>query len=75
VPLATFWTPTIARKSVDFPLPLGPSKPVTEPACTSQLRPGRTTASPRTTRRSATVIAAAALTSRDRKRVAGTEPA
>ena len=38
-PPATICTPTIARISVDLPLPLGPSSPVTEPAATSQLSP------------------------------------
>src|SRR5262245_48166597 len=64
LPLTTFWTPTIARNNVDLPLPLGPSRPVTEPASTSQLRYGKTTASPRTTRRSTTLIADA-LTGHD----------
>ena len=31
-PAATIWTPTIDRISVDLPLPLGPSRPVTTPA-------------------------------------------
>ena len=32
VPDATTWVPTIARMSVDLPLPLGPRSPVTVPA-------------------------------------------
>ena len=35
VAAATICTPTIARMSVDLPLPLGPSSPVTRPASTS----------------------------------------
>jgi hypothetical protein len=43
-------TPTIARSSVDLPLPLGPSRPVTRPGSTHAERPGRTTVPPRRTR-------------------------
>src|SRR5215217_6677582 len=60
LPPATICTPTIARMSVDLPLPLGPSSPVTRPAAISAESPGSTTRSPRTTRRSLTSIAATA---------------
>ena len=46
--------------SVDLPLPLGPSSPVTRPASMSAESPGSTTRSPRTTRRSRISIAATA---------------
>src|SRR5215470_9029883 len=62
-PPATRWTPTIERISVDLPLPLGPSSPVTEPCATSQLRPGSTVVPPRTTRRSCTRIAGPVIAS------------
>src|SRR5580765_653799 len=60
LPLATICTPTIARISVDLPLPLGPSSPVTRPDAMSAESPGSTTRSPRTTRRSRISIAATA---------------
>ena len=56
-PLATSWTPTIARISVVLPEPLGPSRPVTEPAETVSESPGSTCVPPRLTRRSETTIA------------------
>ena len=46
--------------SVDFPLPLGPSSPVTHPASISAESAGSTTRPPRTTRRSRISIAATA---------------
>src|SRR5436190_1252176 len=49
-PSAIRCTPTMARISVVLPLPLGPSRPVTDPRSISQLRAGRTTLPPRTTR-------------------------
>src|ERR1043165_6006256 len=60
VPDETSCTPTIARRSVVFPDPLGPSKPVTVPQATSTLRSGRTTVSPRITRKSRTTTAVSA---------------
>src|SRR4051794_8536884 len=54
------WTPTIARISVVFPQPLGPSRPVTERDATRTLRHGSTTRPPRETRRPSISIAARA---------------
>src|SRR5262245_2580235 len=45
------WTPTIDRISVDLPLPLGPSNPVTTPARTVADRSSNAGRPPRTTRR------------------------
>src|SRR5512145_370846 len=51
VPVSTIWVPTIERRSVLFPLPLGPSRPVTEPGATSKSIACSTSRPPRTTRR------------------------
>src|SRR5262245_49374709 len=64
-PPAIRWTPTIERMSVDLPLPLGPRRPVTDPAATLQLSPGRTTTPRRVTRRPSMRIAGS---------IAATEP-
>jgi hypothetical protein len=61
MPASSFCTPTIARISVDLPLPLGPSSPVTDPDETLQLNPGRTVVPPRTTRRSSMWIAGSVI--------------
>ena len=58
-PPATTCTPTIARISVDLPLPLGPRRPVTAPPSMSTERSRRTVAPPRSTRRPCTSIVAA----------------
>src|SRR5512133_1501082 len=60
-PPATRCTPTTARMSVVLPLPLGPSRPVTDPWATSHVSSGRTMAPPRTTRRRSTRIAGSVL--------------
>ena len=57
VPDATICTPTIARINVDFPHPLGPSKPVTVPEPTSSVNPSSTGCPPRTTVTPDTTIA------------------
>jgi hypothetical protein len=67
----------MARMSVDFPLPLGPSNPVTDPAATSQVSADSTVVPPRTTRSWSTrtadvVIAVSGMTSRDHSRRNGT---
>ena len=49
VPDATTWVPTIARMSVDLPLPLGPRRPVTVPRATSSVILSSASRPPRTT--------------------------
>ena len=57
LPPAMIWTPTKARISVVFPLPLGPSNPTIAPCGTSRSSPSMTVARPRRTRRPRVTIA------------------
>src|SRR4029077_12417382 len=54
--------PQSERMSVALRLPLGPSRPVTEPDATSQLSPGRTITPRRVTRRFSMRIAGSVAT-------------
>ena len=58
VPPCTIWTPTIARISVDFPHPDGPSRPVISPLGTTTSISWSTSTPPRTTRSACTSMAA-----------------